>query len=211
MSITSGMAGDELMDLGNNERRMLKAMLSKPNQEWSLEQLLSVTGWNDQVHVAGAGKGLQEEGMVEVKETTSRLVSLGEEGNKAYENGLLESRLWDWIRSVEEDQRNMGSLISSGFDRKESGPGIGILKGLGVEIVSGNLVFSDEEEITKEIARRTDFIKSLSNSPVEASTMDEGLISHFSSRSGLLEFEETTSRTWKLTKSGSSVDHSALI
>ena len=199
------------MDLGNNERRMLKAMLSKPNQEWSLEQLLSVTGWNDQVHVAGAGKGLQEEGMVEVKETTSRLVSLGEEGNKAYENGLLESRLWDWIRSVEEDQRNMGSLISSGFDRKESGPGIGILKGLGVEIVSGNLVFSDEEEITKEIARRTDFIKSLSNSPVEASTMDEGLISHFSSRSGLLEFEETTSRTWKLTKSGSSVDQSELI
>ena len=199
------------MDLGNNERRMLKAMLSKPNQEWSLEKLLSVTGWNDQVHVAGAGKGLQEEGMVEVKETTSRLVSLGEEGNKAYENGLLESRLWDWIRSVEEDQRNMGSLISSGFDRKESGPGIGILKGLGVEIVSGNLVFSDEEEITKEIARRTDFIKSLSNSPVEASTMDEGLISHFSSRSGLLEFEETTSRTWKLTKSGSSVDQSELI
>ena len=199
------------MDLGNNERRMLKAMLSKPNQEWSLEQLLSVTGWNDQVHVAGAGKGLQEEGMVEVKETTSRLVSLGEEGNKAYENGLLESRLWDWIRSVEEDQRNMGSLISSGFDRKESGPGIGILKGLGVEIVSGNLVFSDEEEITKEIARRTDFIKSLSISPVEASTMDEGLISHFSSRSGLLEFEETTSRTWKLTKSGSSVDQSELI
>ena len=199
------------MDLGNNERRMLKAMLSKPNQEWSLEQLLSVTGWNDQVHVAGAGKGLQEEGMVEVKETTSRLVSLGEEGNRAYENGLLESRLWDWIRSVEEDQRNMGSLISSGFDRKESGPGIGILKGLGVEIVSGNLVFSDEEEITKEIARRTDFIKSLSISPVEASTMDEGLISHFSSRSGLLEFEETTSRTWKLTKSGSSVDQSELI
>ena len=199
------------MDLGNNERRMLKAMLSKPNQEWSLEQLLSVTGWNDQVHVAGAGKGLQEEGMVEVKETTSRLVSLGGEGNKAYENGLLESRLWDWIRSVEEDQRNMGSLISSGFERKESGPGIGILKGLGVEIVSGNLVFSDEEEITKEIARRTDFIKSLSNSPVEASTMDEGLISHFSSRSGLLEFEETTSRTWKLTKSGSSVDQSELI
>ena len=199
------------MGLGNNERRMLKAMLSKPNQEWSLEQLLSVTGWNDQVHVAGAGKGLQEEGMVEVKETTSRLVSLGGEGNKAYENGLLESRLWDWIRSVEEDQRNMGSLISSGFDRKESGPGIGILKGLGVEIVSGNLVFSDEEEITKEIARRTDFIKSLSNSPVEVSTMDEGLISHFSSRSGLLEFEETTSRTWKLTKSGSSVDQSELI
>ena len=105
----------------------------------------------------------------------------------------------------------MVSLMSSGFDRSESGPGIGILKGLGVDIVSGNMVFSNEEEISKEIDRRTDFINSISNAPVQYSTLDEEMISHFSSRSGLLEFEETTTRTWKLTKSGSSVDQSALV
>ena len=199
------------MNLGNNERRMLKGMLSEPKAKWTLDRILSVTGWDDQVHVAGAGKGLQEAGLVEVEESTSRLVTLGSEGKKAAEGGLLESRLWDWVRNQSEDQRNMGSLMSSGFDRSESGPGIGILKGLGVEIESGNLVFSNEEEISQEIDRREDFIKSISDSSAEYSTLDEGMISHFSSRSGLLEFEETTTRTWKLTKDGSSVDESELI
>ena len=199
------------MNLANNERRMLKGMLSEPNKEWTLDQLLSVTGWVDQVHVAGAGKGLQEAGLVEIEESTNRLVSLGPEGKKAAEGDLLESRLWDWIRNQDEGHRDTSSLMSSGFDRSESGPGIGILKGLGVEIVSGNLVFSNEGEISDEINRRTDFIRSLSDSAVESSTLDEDMVSHFSSRSDLLEFEEITSRTWRLTKSGSSVERSALI
>ena len=198
------------MNLGNNERRMLKGMLSEPNREWSLEKLLSVTDWDDQVHVAGAGKGLQEAGMVEIEETTSRIVTLGLKGKKAADDGLLESRLWDWIRNKKESQRNMVSLMSSGFDRSETGPGIGILKGLGLKIESGKLVFSSEEEISKEINRRTDFIKSLSKGPIESPSADEEMISHFSSRSGLLEFEEITSRTWKLTEAGTSVDQSAL-
>ena len=199
------------MNLANNERRMLKGMLSEPKKKWTLDQLLSVTGWDDQVHVAGAGKGLQEEGLVEIEESTSRLVSLGSEGKKAVDDRLLESRLWDWIRNQDEGQRDMGSLMSSGFDRSESGPGIGILKGLGVEVLSGNLVFSNEEEITHEINLRTDFIKSLSGSSLESSTLDEDMVSHFSSRSGLLEFEEITTRTWRLTKSGYSVDQSELV
>ena len=199
------------MNLANNERRMLKGMLSETNKEWTLDQLLSVTGWSDQVHVAGAGKGLQEAGLVEIAESTNRLVSLGPEGKKAAEGHLLESRLWDWIRNQDEDHRDMSSLMSSGFDRSESGPGIGILKGLGVEIVSGNLVFSNEGQISDEINRRMDFIRSLSDSAVESSTLDEEMVSHFSSRSDLLEFEEVTSRTWRLTKSGSSVERSALI
>ena len=198
------------MNLGNNERRMLKGMLSEPNREWSLEKLLSVTGWDDQVHVAGAGKGLEEAGMVEIEETTSRIVTLGLKGKKAADDGLLESRLWDWIRNKKESQRNMVSLMSSGFDRSETGPGIGILKGLGLNIESGNLVFSNEEAISKEINRRADFIKSLSKGPMKSSSADEGMISHFSSRSGLLDFEDITSRTWKLTGAGTSVDQSAL-
>jgi len=208
--MTSGMLGEAWMNLGNNERRMLKGMLSEPNREWSLEKLLSVTGWDDQVHVAGAGKGLEEAGMVEIEETTSRIVTLGLKGKKAADDGLLESRLWDWIRNKKESQRNMVSLMSSGFDRSETGPGIGILKGLGLNIESGDLVFSNEEAISKEINRRADFIKSLSKGPMKSSSADEGMISHFSSRSGLLDFEDITSRTWKLTGAGTSVDQSAL-
>ena len=116
------------MNLGNNERRMLKVMLSDSNRKWTLSELLEATGWDDQVHVAGAGKGLQEAGMVDIQESTSSLASLGEEGKRAVKEGLLESRLWDWIRNASEEQRNMGALMSSGFDRSETGPGQGDLK-----------------------------------------------------------------------------------
>ena len=198
------------MVLANNERRMLKGMLSEPNRVWSLEKLLSVTDWDDQVHVAGAGKGLHDAGMVEIEETTSRIVSLGPEGKRAANDGLLESRLWDWIMDKKDDQRTMSSLMSAEFDRSETGPGIGILKGLGVGIESGNLVFSNEEAISREINRRAEFIQSLSKGPIVASHAEEEMISHFSTRSGLLEFEESTSRTWKLTKAGASIEKSAL-
>ena len=89
------------MDLGNNERRMLRAMLSDPSREWTLGQLLSETGWEDQVHVAGAGKKLEEEGLLELSESSSRMVSLGDEGQRASENGLLESRLWGWMSELD--------------------------------------------------------------------------------------------------------------
>ena len=101
------------MDLGNNERRMLRAMLSDSAREWTLEQLLSETGWEDQVHVAGAGKKLEEEGLLELSESSSRMVSLGDEGQRASENGLLESRLWDWMSELDVEKRTMKSLMSS--------------------------------------------------------------------------------------------------
>ena len=43
--MTSGKNGDVGMTLGNNERRMLRAMLSDPGREWTLGQILSETGW----------------------------------------------------------------------------------------------------------------------------------------------------------------------
>ena len=69
--MTSGKNGDVDMDLGNNERRMLRAMLSDSSREWTLGQLLSETGWEDQVHVAGAGKKLEEEGLLELRDRKS--------------------------------------------------------------------------------------------------------------------------------------------
>ena len=52
MTVRSTMA-----DLGNNERRMLKAMLTHPDSAWTLPQLLEACDWKDQAHVAGAGLG----------------------------------------------------------------------------------------------------------------------------------------------------------
>ena len=59
--------------MSNNERTLLKFMLSEPSKNWLLEELLEGTGWDDQVHVAGSGKALSELGLVEVKEETCLL------------------------------------------------------------------------------------------------------------------------------------------
>ena len=198
------------MTLGNNERRMLRAMLSDPGREWTLGQILSETGWEDQVHVAGAGKKLEEEGLLELSEVSSRMVSLGDEGLRASADGLLESRLWDWMLGLDRAKRTMKSLMSSDFDRAETGPGIGILKGLGIAIESGIFIFSDDSTISQEIDRRAEFILSLAEGAVESSELDSEMLSHFSSRRGLLNFEDVIIRTWKLTKSGSSYDNSSL-
>tara|TARA_B100000029_G_scaffold410694_1_gene412760 strand:- start:27 stop:1520 length:1494 start_codon:yes stop_codon:yes gene_type:complete len=196
------------MSLGNNERIMLKAMLSDPDRSWTLDGILSGTDWEDQVHVAGSGKALEEAGLVEVEESTSKLVYLASEGVRAASDGLLESRLWGWIKSQDEKGRSLKALMSAGFERGETGPGVGILKGLGVVIDSGNLVVSDEEEIFEKIEKRSEFIQSLSDGPRDPSELDQDLLNHFSSRGDLIEFEESVSRTWRLTEEGANVDPS---
>ena len=207
---SGGLRGESLI-LGNNERTMLRAMITEPQKVWNLEEILTSTEWEDQVFVAGAGKSLEEEGLVTIEEVRRNFVTLGQEGLKANQDGLLESRLWEWISSRDFKDRTMSALMSSKFDRSETGPGIGILKGLGVSIDSGNLTFSDGNAISSEITRRSEFINSLSEGSVDSSNLDDNLVAHFSSRSGLLEFENSISRTWKLTKKGRSVEYSDLL
>ena len=114
--------------MSNNERTLLKFMLSEPSKNWLLEELLEGTGWDDQVHVAGSGKALSELGLVEVKEETESLVSLGVEGEKALSEGLLEFRIWKCLSSLPESDRTMNRLFEEGFERHEAGPGMGLLK-----------------------------------------------------------------------------------
>ena len=139
------------MSLGNNERKMLRLMLSNPSKIWELDDLLTGTGWIDQVHVAGSGGNLNEQGFVEIIENKTSSVTLGPEGIKSVEIGLLESRLWDWLISMESNLRTMKNLLDSNFDRHETGPGVGILKGLGVTIEKGIFNLGNESEISSII------------------------------------------------------------
>ena len=202
--ITSGS-----MDIGNNERRMLRAMLSDSSKDWTLGELLSETGWDDQVHVAGSGAALEEAGLVSVNEFRGSAVSLGEEGERASKEGLLEARIWDWLLSQKAEDRTMAAL-SSALERHEAGPGVGLLKALGVTLESGVLVAGDESQIASEIKKRSEFINSLSDGPVEQPELDEELVSHFSGRKGLIVLEDRVSRTWSLTKKGVKTDISEL-
>jgi len=193
------------MEIGNNERRMLRAMLSDPSKDWTLEELLTETGWDDQVHVAGSGAALEEGGLVSVTEYRDATVSLGEEGERASKEDLLEARIWDWLLSQKKEDRTM-SALSSTLERHEAGPGVGLLKALGITLESGTLVIDDESGIASEIGKRSEFINSLSEGPRELSELDEKMISHFSGRKGLIVLEDRVSRTWALTKQGKGTD-----
>ena len=197
------------MDLGNNERRMLRAMLSEPDRQWLLEELLSATGWDDQVHVAGAGAGLEELGLVEVSEERVSSVTLGEEGVSAAAAGLLEARLWDWLKEQSPESRTMTG-ISSQFERHEAGPGVGLLKALGINLENGRLVVDDQDSVDSAIEQRAAFVGLLADGPVDESELDADMVSQFSSRKGLIEVEQRVLRRWILTETGSSVDASTL-
>ena len=190
------------MSLGNNEKKMLRSMRSKQENVWTLEELLEITQWNDQVHVAGAGKSLDENGFVETIEKNLKFITLGAEGVKAAENSLLEKRIWDWILSQKENNRTMNELFSAGFERHEAGPGIGLLKSLGVSIEKGIFTFNNGQEITERISERIDFIESLSEQKLNYENLDGELVKHFSGRKNLINIEEITVREWKLTEKG---------
>jgi len=181
---------------------MLRALLSDASRNWTLSEILEVTEWSDQVHVAGAGQALHEAGLIEISESSSRSVGLGREGQKAASNGLLEARIWNWLLQAEESERNMQGLFSAGFERHEAGPGVGLLKSLGVKVESGSFFWEGEKEVTATIESRTSFIQSLEDSQHDAGSLDSSLIDHFQGRKGLIEIEDTITRNWTLTKAG---------
>ena len=113
--------------LVNTERRMLKAMLAKPEYSWSLEEILSDCEWHDQAVAVGAGQGLADKHLVTIDESTTTEVRLSKNGHLAIENGLLEARLWEWYNTT--DQPTMSGLQTS-FEKFEAGPGIGLLLSL---------------------------------------------------------------------------------
>tara|TARA_B100001996_G_scaffold376234_1_gene357224 strand:- start:38 stop:1531 length:1494 start_codon:yes stop_codon:yes gene_type:complete len=198
------------MTLGNNEKKMLGAMRSKPTHTWSLDELLEATNWKDQVHVAGSGKALSEEGLIEIQEKEEKIVSLGKEGKNALENGLLEFRLWDWLIQQSKTKRTMDGLFDAGFERYEAGPGVGLLKSLGIKIDAGIFVADNEKKVTEEIKKRTDFINQLSNKKINFNELNEKMVEHFTSRKNLLNIEEYIIREWKLTKKGIEIEDAML-
>jgi len=180
-------------DLSNPERRMLMALQGREGP-WTLEQVLAACDWEDQAVAVGAGHGLSNQGFVKIKENITNAIQLGTEGEKAVENGLLEARLWAWIQ--ERDSPSMKDL-SDAFERHEAGPGVGLLKKLGVSLVGGVFTCEDPQRVQKEIDSRTAFL----NSP----NPDDPLHAHFKGRRNLIEDVGMITRTWTITTSGSAI------
>ena len=187
--------------LENRERRILALLRESGGVALGVQDLLDQTGWTDQAHVVGAAMGLVEKEYASVKEDESSKVRLGSEGIRALQEGLLEKRLMDWLTSVEPDQRTMAAL-SAAFDKSESGPGVGLLRGLGAVIESGVLVFSDQNRAEQEIGHRMEFIQSIADTHVLVTDSNKDIVAHFTNRRDLIEVENSITRSWKATQAG---------
>ena len=187
-----------MAELTNPERRMLHAMQSR-DENWTLDEVLEACDWDDQAIAVAAGHGLSNHGYVKISESSKKSVILGSEGEKAASDGLLEARIWEFIQS--RSNTTMKDL-SANFERHEAGPGVGLLKRLGVSLEGGSFAYDDPKEITKAISERTDFI----NSP----SIESPLLEHFKGRKNLIEVVEMVTRTWKITSDGKSIASSEL-
>jgi len=154
--------------------------------------------WSDQAVAVGAGHGLENRGFVSVEENVTTEIRLDSEGDNALEFGLLEQRLWNWMKAV--DEPSMRALQAE-FERHEAGPGVGLLKQLGVSIDGGVLVAQDSTHIESVLKQRQDFLSAL---PCDMNGLDDGLLQHFRQRKGLIASFEQTIRTWSITDLGRS-------
>ena len=93
------------------------------------------------------------------------------------------------------------AALSSDFEKSESGPGIGLLKKLCIEINKGTLILPDDiSSIQTIIDERQSFISTLENKLVNSENLDGEMISSFKVRKGIIEITDSVSRTWKLTR-----------
>ncbi|HJM54717.1 MAG TPA: phenylalanine--tRNA ligase subunit alpha [Poseidonia sp.] len=191
-------------NLLNPERRMLLQMQKNERSSWSLDEILDACSWTDQAVAVGAGHGLENHGYVSMNEVIITEIRLDENGKKAIASGLLEQRLWDWMNSVKEPSMQ---ALQLNFERHEAGPGVGLLKQLGVSIDGGLLVATDASLIESTLKQRNDFLNSL---PADLGALDESMLKHFRQRKGLISSLEQTIRTWSITSSGKAVENEKL-
>jgi len=178
---------------------MLLKMQQNEQTVWSLDELLVACDWTDQAVAVGAGHGLENRGFVSVEENVTTEIRLDSEGDNALEFGLLEQRLWNWMTAVNEPSMR---ALQAEFERHEAGPGVGLLKQLGVSIDGGVLVAQDSTHIESVLKQRQDFLNAL---PCDMNGLDDGLLQHFRQRKGLIASFEQTIRTWSITDLGRSV------
>ena len=182
-----------MAELTNPEKRMLRLM-QETDKKWTLDEILEACDWDDQATAVAAGHGLSNHGFVKVNESSKTDVILGTEGKKAAKNGLLEARIWTFISNKPESSMRD---LSNEFERNETGPGVGLLKGLGVRLDAGKFSFDDAKNIDSQISERTKFIQSPS--------IDNPLIEHFKGRKNLIEIVEVVTRTWSITSTGKQI------
>ena len=117
-------------ELTNPELLLLRAIIEEGSQHIPIDAVMV----DDQAIVVTASHGLKQHGLLTIDESIEIGYELGVEGEHALEHGLLENRIWEWI-STQKNPTMQG--LNNAFERHEAGPGVGLLKQLGVTIDNG--------------------------------------------------------------------------
>ena len=198
----------------NPERRLLAVLQDEGGAYLEFDDAMRACGETDQAIMIGAAYGLRDHGLLEVFEEETEYYYLDEQGTKAVAEGLLEARLFSWI--LEQSTPTMQGLQNA-FEKHEAGPGIGLLKKLGVSLESGKFVYENLEKINEQIQLRGEFLHALNeyNSEKEHYLGAMGgdavggewgeMVAHFDGRKGFIRKVVRTDRAFSLTKKGESI------
>ena len=191
--------------LRNPERRLANAMRDAPGRSWDVATILDACDWQDQAVATGAAVGLVDHGLASQQEEVRQTVNLGPAGQAALEHGLLEARLLEWI--MEREEASMADLQGA-FERQEAGPGVGLLKALGVRLDGGVFHAGDAGTAMKEIEARTAFLRAL---PASLSDLDAAMLEHFRRRREFVQVDEEVHRTWTATPALGTMEEAFLL
>ena len=198
----------------NPERRLLTVLQDEGGAYLEFDDAMSACGETDQAIMIGAAYGLRDHGLIELHEEQTDYYYLDEQGTKAVTEGLLEDRLFSWV--LEQSNPTMQGLQNA-FEKHEVGPGIGLLKKLGVSLKSGGFVYENPEKIKEQIQDRAEFLHALEiyNSEKEQYIGSMGgdavggewdkMVAHFNGRKGFIRKVVRTDRAFSLTKKGESI------
>ena len=191
--------------LSNIERRLLRKMKEGLLDNCSVPEILEACEWTDQAIAVGAAQGLCEKGLAEQKEEHSTMIRALQNGQIAIEKGLLEERIFSWIQANEHPTM---AQFQTNFERSEAGPGIGLMKKLGMSTNNGQLSFEHEQSVLDTISDRKLFLSQL---PMPIDECDGDLLEHFKQRKQYIEIVESIHRTWNISSEGSRIEMNELI
>ena len=194
-------------ELTNPELLLLRAIIDEGSQHIPIENVMV----DDQAIVVTASHGLKQHGLLTIDESIEIRYELGVEGELALEHGLLEHRIWEWISA----QKNPTMQdLNVAFERHESGPGVGLLKQLGVTIDNGTFNAVKPDAIPTIISERLSFLEWIKDtSPFAPNEVDnhsgvgilgdwDELVQHFTNRRNFIKPIEHKNIHFTLTKQG---------
>uniref|UniRef100_A9A9G8 Phenylalanine--tRNA ligase alpha subunit n=1 Tax=Methanococcus maripaludis (strain C6 / ATCC BAA-1332) TaxID=444158 RepID=A9A9G8_METM6 len=185
-----------MMELHNDEKRLLKAFQESNEKTMNLEEL---SKYIEKEKVMRAAFWLSGRDFLEIIENKTKMCELTELGKKSLDSGIPERKVANYIK-----ENNLESIpikdLSKILEKDETGAALGNLKKKDlVTIDKGNIVFKnlDYEDIEEELLKKVLMDFNLSNYSEDEVKIIENL-----KKRGFLKINEVVDRSFELKSAG---------